>query len=351
MSSFFVKKLREFMRGKIDRFGLERSDRSVEVKKYNSASPAQSELKIKFDNDEELLKAVGLNQDDISFYYQVKNPHHGGEVYDGYTAEDDFIQGYGPWYYFDFDNEEKLEQIAKIIYPEQLNTEDETSKEKFSRKLKNLFPKVFNEIVNEYAGYRNDEMITSSEKIIDDELANFGDDLDLRIVGESVITSAANLFGLYAKLGLLDYPPTKLVEAAFQGLDYDMGRWTQSFNFWEFSDDKNFDKEGFNSQVSRDLDKLIDEIYDTDKFPYIKDFVEMEKRISSKFKIGKWFPLPKDKSKQTEVKIKTLEPETNKIVVSIRKGLKMKEVKLSEQNFYNLLYQPELFQFGELYNL
>jgi len=139
------------------------------------------------------------------------------------------------------------------------------------------------------------------------------------------------------------------VEAAFRGLGYDIGRWSE--NVWEFSDDKNFDKEGFNSQVSRDLDKLIDEIYDTDKFPYLKNYMEMEKRISSKFKIGKWFPLPKDKSKATEVKIKTLEPETNKIVVSIRKGLKMKEVKLSEQNFYNLLYQPELFQFGELYNL
>jgi len=349
MSLFFVKKLREFMRGKIDILELESSDPSIEVKKYNPASPAQSELKIKFDDDEDFLKTIGLNQDDISFYLQIMNPYNNSEVYDRYTSEDDFIQGYGPWYYFDIDNEEKLEQIGKIIHSAEFDVEDGRSREQFSKKLKNLFPKVFDKIVREYASERNDEMQISAEKMINDELANFGEDLDFRLVDESIITTAVNLFGLYAKLGSLDLPPKKLVEMAFQGLDYDMGRWSE--NIWELSDDKNFDKEGFNNQVSIDLDNLIDEIYDSDKFPNLEEYFKMVKRISSKFEIGEWFPLPKDKSKLTDVKIEKLEPETNKIIVSIRKGLKKKEVKLSEQNFYNLLYQPELFQFGELYNL
>jgi hypothetical protein len=37
-----------------------------------------------------------------------------------------------------------------------------------------------------------------------------------------------------------------------------------------------------------------------------------------------------------------------KISVFLQKGLKQKMVSLSEQNFYNLLYQPSLFSLDEI---
>jgi hypothetical protein len=37
-----------------------------------------------------------------------------------------------------------------------------------------------------------------------------------------------------------------------------------------------------------------------------------------------------------------------KVVVYLQKGLKAKTLKLSEENFYNLLYQPTLFNLDEI---
>jgi hypothetical protein len=37
-----------------------------------------------------------------------------------------------------------------------------------------------------------------------------------------------------------------------------------------------------------------------------------------------------------------------KISVLLQKGLKEKKISLSEQNFYNLLYQPSLFSLDEI---
>jgi len=37
-----------------------------------------------------------------------------------------------------------------------------------------------------------------------------------------------------------------------------------------------------------------------------------------------------------------------KVVVILQKGFQQKKVKLSEDNFYNLLYQPTLFNLDEI---
>jgi hypothetical protein len=44
--------------------------------------------------------------------------------------------------------------------------------------------------------------------------------------------------------------------------------------------------------------------------------------------------------------IKGFDKDDMKINVDLRHGLKKISRKVSEENFYNLLYQPELFDFG-----
>jgi hypothetical protein len=74
----------------------------------------------------------------------------------------------------------------------------------------------------------------------------------------------------------------------------------------------------------------------------------MTARIEKKFKTGEWYFLPKDKTKQTRFKVEGFEFPNMKISVLLQKGLKQKIVSLSEQNFYNLLYQPSLFSLDEI---
>ena len=80
----------------------------------------------------------------------------------------------------------------------------------------------------------------------------------------------------------------------------------------------------------------------------INDFTSMTARIEKKFETGKWYILPKDTTKQTRFKVEGFEFPNMKISVSLQKGLKQKTVLLSEQNFYNLLYQPSLFSLDEI---
>lgn len=348
MDTFFVKKLREFMRGKINPSQLENSDDSVTVRKYNSAMPPQSELIINYNDFEELLRTIGLREDDIHFYNNVNNPYYSGELQSYDSSEDDFLQGYGPWYYLDSDNEEQIEKIAKIIFDKRLNLGDEDSKGDFARRLRNLYPKVFNEIVSDYTHERNNELRTSASNVIDAEIDNILEEFDFKLVGDGIKTTAVNLFGLYAKSGTLDATPKKLIKYVLEDSDSDIGGWYD--NLHDMSTDTNFDQEGFNRQISTTLDNLVDELYDVDKNPELTEFLKTYERITSKFVIDKWYPLPKDKTKKVDFKIVLLDPKTNKVIVSLRKDLKKKELKLSEQNFYNLLYQPELFQFGEIHN-
>ena len=50
--------------------------------------------------------------------------------------------------------------------------------------------------------------------------------------------------------------------------------------------------------------------------------------------------------KDTSFVIKGFDKDDMKINVDLRHGLKKISRKVSEENFYNLLYQPELFDFG-----
>jgi hypothetical protein len=106
----------------------------------------------------------------------------------------------------------------------------------------------------------------------------------------------------------------------------------------------------FNDNVSKQLDDIIETIEEDEN---INEFVKMTKRISSKFDVGfgKWSPLPKNK--KIMYNITGFDRDGNKIDVRLRKMYKdsyqFRELKLTEENFYYLLFQPTLFKFDEIY--
>ena len=72
------------------------------------------------------------------------------------------------------------------------------------------------------------------------------------------------------------------------------------------------------------------------------NLLNLEKKILSKFKINVWYELPKDKKKS--FKIKDFDRDDMTVSVEMRTpegGFETK--KYSEEQFYNLLHQPELF--------
>jgi hypothetical protein len=61
--------------------------------------------------------------------------------------------------------------------------------------------------------------------------------------------------------------------------------------------------------------------------------------------------LTKDRSNKVKFSIQAYDYPKQEVIVKLRKDLKEKTFSMKEQNFYNLLYQPELFKIGELHDL
>ena len=136
----------------------------------------------------------------------------------------------------------------------------------------------------------------------------------------------------------------KVIEKS--GNPSNIGNWEEL----RYTGNVEIDSERFNNNVSRQLDDIIETIEEDEN---INEFVKMSKRISSKFDVGygKWSPLPKNK--KIMYNITGFDRDGNKIDVRLRKIYKdsyqFRDLKLTEQNFYYLLFQPTLFKFDEIY--
>ena len=158
--------------------------------------------------------------------------------------------------------------------------------------------------------------------------------------------TVADLINLYLKEGNIDYSLEELIKKIGKdSSDNAPGGWYE--NYYEYQDHDYFNKNGFNSYVSDRLDKILDKIEDSEDVK-IQDYVKMTDRITKKFDQDKYYTLPKDLKKEIRFKIEGFEYPNMKVVVILQKGLKQKKIKLSEENFYNLLYQPSLFNLEEI---
>jgi nucleoid DNA-binding protein len=125
------------------------------------------------------------------------------------------------------------------------------------------------------------------------------------------------------------------------------GGWQE--NQYQFEDISKFDKNSFNRDVYRSFNDIIDQIEELGEEEdgvTIEDFTSMTERVTKKFKQGEFYTLPKDKS--VRFKIDGFRFPSMKVFVQLQKGLKRRDVILTEENFYHLLYQPSLFNLDEI---
>ena len=124
-----------------------------------------------------------------------------------------------------------------------------------------------------------------------------------------------------------------------------IGGWHE--NSYEYQDSEKFDSYSFNNYVERKLDEIIEKIEDGDNEKFnIQDYLDMVSRVSKKFEIGIWHNLPK--KKDVRFYIENFEMNPNKVIVKLSKAQKQRVLKLTEDNFYHLLYQPTLFNLEEI---
>ena len=349
-SGEFIKALRNFSKGKIDYRELEDSDESI-LKVKPSDPPGQSTIVINFDEDEKFFKALDISEDDLWFLNAINSHYNSYDFMDSYQIEQDFKEGYIIYGELNKENSAKLKEIAELILPEEeFNIDNDDYRIKLSETLLSLFDSEMDWILGDYHTEKNSEMLETARTSIEKEINGFLESIGFIIYREydEIATTPANLLMWSARLQL---PKIDAISLFNQIIEYTgtgkLGGWSE--NSYEYQDYDNFDSNAFNNTVERQFEKILEKLDEDEDAggEKIKEFLGFRNRIVKKFGLNKWNKLPIDK--KVSFKVEGFDRENMKVIIRIEKQFKgMRQLKLSEENFNNLLYSPQLFDLFEV---
>jgi len=337
--------LKDYVKGKINKWELEDSDPEIYHVREDKSNRGQSVIKLGF-NDKKFWEKVGLHEDDVWFLKMINSYYSDYEFMDSYSVMDDFKHGYIIFYELNEDNIEKLKQISRYIFPKKFDLENEDFRADFAEKLLSSFKSQTQDIIEDYHTEKNREMTEVAQERIKKELNDYFNEFGFTYIpDDEFTTTVANLMMWYIRENAIHEPITDLLPKIFSSSKMSIGGWQE--NSYEYQDSEKFDSVSFNNYAEHKLDEIIEKIENgADSDFDVKDYVGMVDRISKKIEVGKWHNLPK--KKDVRFYIENFEMNPNKVVVKLSKALQQRELKLSEENFYHLLYQPTLFNLEEI---
>ena len=346
----FIKSLRDFTRGKIDSRELEDSDDAI-LKVKVSDPLGQSTIVIDFDKDEKFFKSLDIREDDQWFLNAITSSYNSYDFVDSYQVEEDFKEGYNIYGELNEENNKKLKEIAELILPgEEFDLNDDNFKVKLSQTLLGLFDDEMDSILGDYVSEKNSEMLTTARASIETEINSFLESIGFTIVRDydQIATTAANLLMWSARLQI---PKIDVISLFNQIIEYSgtgrLGGWAE--NSYEYQDYDNFDSDSFNNTIERQFEKILEKLDEDENAggEKIKEFLGFRGRIVKKFGLNTWNKLPIDKT--VSFKVESFDRENMKVIIRVENKYKsMRHLKLSEDNFNNLLYQPQLFDLFEI---
>ena len=309
----------------------------------------KTEITVDLETTDTFLDAIGLDDDDKYFLNNISFGDY--DLFDYYNVEDDFKDGYIIYGDLDEENLKKLKYISSVLLPgESFNLDDDKFRVKLSEVLLSFYDGQIENIITEW---KEEQEIASKENVInvvEKELDEYLNKINFSIYTkfDKITTTISQLIMWWVRLGRpeIDDVAEFFIKIIEKNGSSNLGNWDDL----RYTGNFEINTERFNDNVSKQFDDII-EIIEEDET--INEFVKMTKRISSKFKvgIGKWVPLPKNK--KIMYNIIGFDRDENKIDVRLRKMYKddyqFRELKLTEQNFYYLLFQPTLFKFDEIY--
>lgn len=339
--------LRNYALGKISKSDLINSDPLFSyMQEEDRFDPSESVIRIAFKDSEEFHRMLGLDNDDAWLISELNNPYSSVELYDIYSVTDQFYEGYGPFDYLDEENTELLTQISRLILPMKVDFGNERFKSRLADKLHENFKNETKDLIYDYWSERNAALTSSLQDAIPQEMKEYYDDMDFEeIYKDGFDIKVKDLLKYYIGTNLMHRPVRDILSSYFKEKQAP-GGWME--DYYQYEKESDFDDKSYNRSIKQILEKILEKIENSAEGANIDDFTEMTSRVTKKFKQDEWYVLPKDPKKDTDFKILGFDFPEMKVRVSLRKGLKQTTISLSEDNFYNLLYQPTLFKLDEI---
>lgn len=344
--------VRDYLKGNATSDELKSHSRIIFDIEEDRYSRAKTKLELKF-SESSFTDLLSLGESDTWFYSIISGDYRDFDFVDTGLVAENFEEGYDAWHYFDEENKNLLNEIATMWFSLKLDFDDYESKKQMAQFLTESFPDEVNNIISDFTVEKNRMMTINAEEQINSELDVLKKnvelfDMDIDLQSYSIVLTISGIVQLYLQNGDFELNLKKTLKDVFDSLNLNIGNWMEDLYDYE-RDDSYFDKERFNRDANRQLEKIHDKIKDDESLS--PDFFDMIKEITKKFELHKVYDLPKNRN--YVFAITGFDRDNLKIKVNIwpKDTLQMKEIKLSKENFYNLLYQPSLFKFDELYNI
>lgn len=308
--------------------------------KFNSKYPANSMIKLYFENYEDYWKLFDLSDNDIWFANAVYSHYDNFEFESSDWADDDWKQGYiirgfGP------ENLAKVSDILKLIAPIYSKLEDDEYFEQASNLLETMFERQVDEIKWEYTSERNNCKNRGAVEMIVSETCEAFQPYGIfrKTCFISYFTTISTLLRLYKMVNDTSLTIYEVLEKI--GKDISIGG-----NWYEYMyevDCIDFDQESFDRNVDYQLEKIMDKLTDDEDFVDMKKFIDEVSPILAKYKVGTWYKTPKNPD--LTFNIYNVDVKKQLLMVATQKPYSNQDRRsYSPEDFNVFLYQPELFE-------
>jgi hypothetical protein len=340
-SNNVFKNLRQFAKGQITEYRLELSDDLIYDVKKSEKHLGESIVIMEFSNDEDLFDVLDLSDDD-KWFLNVIMSRGSYEFTDGDRMWEDNKEGYGIFRWFNGENMVKLREISRMVLPsEEFDEQNEQFMGKLFRKLDEHFDRELNNMTYTYIDEFNEKSTEFARKEITEEFNRYFKNKGFTLIRnfDRISTTVVELIYLYSTTGKKTDDLKTLLGVVLKPEARDsLGGWAE--NQYEY-DARTLDDEYLNREFETNLDKILDELTENDGF---KEYLELNDRITSKYKLNTFYATPKDKN--ILFQIKKVDPSTLRLQVMLRKSGSNDWDKthwFTEENFNKFLHQPELF--------
>ena len=339
--------LKRISNGKeIDKYKLSNIDELIGDFKFNKNNPGKSMVTIKFDDHEDYFKLFDLGEGDLWFLKALFSSYHYDSI--GFYHSDLGYQDWNEGYLMRDLNEENIaliKQILSYIDPNLVKLKNDDQYLKASVLLRDTFNRQIENIVDDYSNERDTAMQTAAEEEIRNELCDPFQNYGLFAKSGcfySYVTTVNVLLGMYniSKERHVD------LKGMLSKIGHTLSVGPYEDSMYEYGSGE-FDIDSVNRNAKYELEKILEEIEDSDKYPNLIKFREMVDKVLSQYDLNKYYDLKRGTDTE-EFRITKLDPVTNKIFLSYHKsGLTQGKSEVRSytlEEFQDFLHNPELFE-------
>lgn len=343
------KELKLFIKGESDEISVKHSDddRVVRITHVNEKSLGKSIVLLSFYEEDYVRLFMADNEYDQNKYLiNVAFSRYGyndNVFIDSSYGRDDFTEGY-IFRYFNEENDKIVQKILDMVSPD-LNIKKTDDHSEIAKLLIQLDGDSCDQIAYEWASYYDTALVKGMREHVISKLCNkfFYLNFFEKTCAESYITTVQALIDFFVEnnidkdsesmLGCLK----KYIEDNDLYFEEDLYE-----DYYAYYDDKNFDNDGFQREVERELDKIYDKLTeDLEGGTLQKNFELINYVRKLGYDFGRTYHFPKEKNYGTQ-SMKTFridKVEDGKIIVVVPN----QRMKMDLEEFKNFLFHPELF--------